>query len=259
MVDEKMKHNDNLENLGYTIYHNALSNNITQEIQNHVKFLSKLYPKTRPEAFHHNMLVGDPFIHHILNQDCITKISEHYLGSDFALFGAHYIAKKPYDGKPVGWHQDGSYWPLKPMKVISLWVAGTYSNKNNGCMRVIPGSQKKEILQPSKMIKLDPDKYVLDLGIDKKYIKTNDAKNINLNPGDISIHNPNIVHGSNPNYSSDWRIGLTLRIIPSSTSVIRKNWKCIHLSGKKGDNEYQEKPKFNAKKHMKFDGWKEFI
>lgn len=253
-----MKHDKNFERLGYTIYHNALSDKITGEMQNHVKFLSNLYPKTRPEAFHHDMLVGDPFIHHILNQDCITEISKHYLGPDFALFGAHYIAKKPYNGRPVGWHQDGSYWPLDPMKVISLWVAGTSSNKNNGCMKVIPGSQKKKILHPSKMMKLNPEKYVLDLGIDKKDINTKGAKNINLNPGDISVHNPNIIHGSNPNYSSDWRIGLTLRIIPTSTLVIRDNWKCIHLSGKKGDNKYIRKPKFNSQLHMKFDGWKEF-
>ena len=114
-----MKHDKNYERLGYAIYRNALPNKITQEIQNHVEFLSNLYPRTRPEAFHHDILVEDPFIHHILNQDCINEISKHYLGSDFALFGAHYIAKKPHDGKPVGWHQDGSYWPLKPMDVIS--------------------------------------------------------------------------------------------------------------------------------------------
>ncbi len=253
-----MKYNKDLEKLGYAIYHNALSDKITQEIQNHVKFLSKLYPETRPEAFHHDMLVGDPFIHHILNQNCISEISKHYLGSDFALFGAHYIAKKPYDGKPVGWHQDGSYWPLKPMEVISLWVAGTGSNKNNGCMKIIPGSQKKKITPPSKMIELDPEKYVLDLGIDKRKINENDAKNVNLNPGDISVHDPRIIHGSNPNYSSEWRIGLTLRIIPTTTLVVRDNWKCIHMSGKKGDNKYIRRPKFNSKLHMKFDGWEKF-
>ena len=64
------------------------------------------------------MLVGDPFIHHVINQDCINQISEHYLGPDFALFGAHYIAKTTQRSS-VGWHQDGSYWPLKPMNVIS--------------------------------------------------------------------------------------------------------------------------------------------
>ena len=35
---------------------------------------------------------------------------------------------------PVGWHQDGSYWPLEPMKVVSVWLAGTHSKKNNGCI-----------------------------------------------------------------------------------------------------------------------------
>ena len=78
------------------------------------------------------------------------------------------------------------------------------------------------------MIKLDPEKYVLDLGIDNRKINKNDAKDINLDPGDISVHDPRIIHGSNPNYSGQWRIGLTLRIIPTTTLVVRDNWKCIH-------------------------------
>ena len=102
----------------------------------------------------------------------IKEISKFYLGPNISLFGAHYIAKRPFDGKPVGWHQDGSYWPLKPMNVISLWIAGSQSNKKNGCMRVIPGSQNKNLIPPSKMEKLDQEKYVLDLGIKKLQIST---------------------------------------------------------------------------------------
>ena len=101
------------------------------------------------------MLVEDPFIHHILDQKSVQEISKFYLGPNISLFGAHYIAKKPYDGKPVGWHQDGSYWPLKPMNVISLWIAGTESNENNGCMKVIPESHNKKLIHSSKMEKLD--------------------------------------------------------------------------------------------------------
>jgi len=125
-------------------------------------------------------------------------------------------------------------------------------------MRVIPGSQKKKIIHPSRMIQLDPDKYVLDLGIKNEELETKKAKDINLNAGDISVHNPNIIHGSNPNFSSDWRIGLTLRIIPSSTLVERKNWKCVHISGKKGRNKYVRRPRFNSNLHMKFEGWEEY-
>ena len=44
--------------------------------------------------------------------------------------------------------QDGSYWPLEPMKVISLWLAVDESTVGNGCLRVVRGSHK-EVLKAS--------------------------------------------------------------------------------------------------------------
>ena len=64
-------------------------------------------------------------------------------------------------------------------------------------MRVIPGTQNKKMVKPSEMINLDTEEYVLDLAIDPKQIDDSDAVDIELNAGDISIHNPAIVHGSN--------------------------------------------------------------
>ena len=156
----------------------------------------------------------------------MLDIVEMIIGPNIALFGAHYIAKRPKDGKPVGWHQDGSYWPLEPMNVVSVWLAGTESFKKNGCMRVIPGTHHKKLLKPSQMIKLDTEDYVLDLAISYDDIDDSEAVDIELNPGDISIHNPSIIHGSNSNFSNTWRIGLTLRFIPTSTYVNRS---LIHI------------------------------
>ena len=253
---------DNYLKYGYAVIKSAFPMQIVNEIQEHIKILTKQYPKTRPEAFHHDMLVSDPFIHHILKQHIILNITNKFIGKNSALFGAHYIAKRPHDGKPVGWHQDGSYWPLKPMNVISLWIAGTSSNKDNGCMRVIPGSQNKRLIKASKMINLDPEKYVLDLAIKDEYVDSENAKDLELSPGDISIHNPNIIHGSNPNFSNNWRIGLTLRLIPTTTYVNKKKWECIIINGKKTfgiNNNYKKKPLFDLQKHMKFKGFEEYL
>ena len=76
------------------------------------------------------MLINDPFIHHLLENEKILDIVEAIIGPNIALFGAHYIAKKPIDGMPVGWHQDGSYWPLEPMKVVSCMACrNTFKKK----------------------------------------------------------------------------------------------------------------------------------
>ena len=247
---------------GYSIIRNIIPLELALEIEKHVKWLKKKNPNIRAEAFHHHMLINDPFIHHIIEQKNILDVIEAIIGPDIALFGAHYIAKKPLDGMPVGWHQDGSYWPLKPMNVISVWLAGTTSKKNNACMRVIPGTQNKKLLKPSEMKKVDLNKYVLDLAIKADDLKTAEAIDLELNPGDMSIHNPFIVHGSNTNRSSKWRIGLTLRYIPTNTYVKRKNWECALLRGsikKEIKNNYVRRPYFNHEKHMKFNGYNRFL
>ena len=242
---------------GYAIVRNVIDPELVSEVENHVHWLSKKHPDTRPEAFHHSLLVHDPFIHHLLDSEKILDVIESIIGPDIALFGAHYIAKKPHDGKPVGWHQDGSYWPLEPMEVVSVWLAGTDSTTENACMRVIPGTQNKKMVKPSEMINLDTEEYVLDLAIRPGDIDDTEAVDIELKAGDISIHNPSIVHGSNSNVSDKWRIGLTLRYIPTSTYVNRDGWDCILLRGKPSreiKNNYAKKPVFDPSEHMPFSG-----
>ena len=237
------------------IIRNVINPDLANEVENHVHWLSKKYPDIRPEAFHHHLLIHDPFLHHLLKRREILDLVEQFIGSDIVLFGAHYIAKKPFNGKPVGWHQDGSYWPLEPMDVVSVWLAGTNSTKENACMRVIPGTQNKRLLNPSEMMGVDTEEYVLDLAIHPNEIDESKAVDLELSAGDISIHNPFIIHGSNANVSSQWRVGLTLRYIPTSTYVNQEGWKCILLRGnakEKINNNYANRPKFIEGKHMPF-------
>jgi phytanoyl-CoA hydroxylase len=256
-MNEKISFKSKYVNDGYAIVRNLIGSKLVNDVQNHVKWLCAKYPNVRPEAFHHDLLVNDPFIHHLLDNSRLLDMVEKIIGPDIALFGAHYIAKKPVDGRPVGWHQDGSYWPLEPMNVVSVWLAGSISNKENGCMRVIPGTQNKKLMKPSEMVKLDTNDFVLDLAISSNDIDDSRAIDIDLNEGDISFHNPSIVHGSNSNKSNSWRIGLTLRFIPTSTFVNRKDWSCILLRGHPVEgvnNTYVEKPVFNYTDHMAFSG-----
>ncbi len=53
---------------------------------------------------------------------------------------SHLFAKLPGYGKRVSWHQDASYWPLTPSRVVSAWLAIDDVDVGNSAMRVIPGS-----------------------------------------------------------------------------------------------------------------------
>ena len=113
------------------------------------------------------VIARDPFMHRLVGDERLVDIAEQFLGPNIALFAAHYIAKPPGDGRAVQWHQDGSYWPLEPMEVTTLWVAGTVSTLENGCMRVLPGTQNKHLLKRRELIALDADKYVLGIRPDQ--------------------------------------------------------------------------------------------
>lgn len=242
---------------GYVIVRNAIDADLAQEMAEHIHWLGKKHPDVRPEQLHHNLLVDDPFLHRVAGDDRLLDIAAHFIGPEVALFGAHYIAKKPLTGQAVGWHQDGSYWPLEPMEVTTLWVAGTDSTVENGCMRVIPGTQNNRLLTRKDMIKMDKEGYVLNLGIHPDDIDESQAVDLELKAGDISIHNPSIIHGSNANESDQWRVGLTLRYVPPTTWVMKEDHANVLFRGKPAagvNNVYAERPRFIDGEHMPFTG-----
>ena len=242
---------------GYAIVRNAVDPGLAQESVDHVHWLSRRNPDERPERFHHGMLVHDPFMHRLAGDPRLVDIAALFIRPGVALFAAHYIAKKPFEGQAVQWHPDEAYWPLEPMDVTTLWVAGTESTVENGCMRVLPGTQNDHLTDRSSFVPLDPDKYVLHRGIRPDRIDDSNAVDLELGPGDVSIHNPRIIHGSNPNTSDRWRVGLTLRYIPTTTRVKRDHHECILFRGEPDPgvpNLYAQRPSFTPGEHMPFQG-----
>ena len=242
---------------GYVIARQGVDAGLAAETADHVHWLLKKHPDTRPEQLHHNLLVDDPFMHRLAGDDRLLDIVEQFIGPDIALFAAHYIAKRPYDGQAVLWHQDGTYWPLEPMEVTTIWLAATDSTVENGCMRVLPGTQNNKLLSRAELQDVDDGKNVLASGIHPSQIDDSDVVDIELKAGDVSIHNPRIIHGSNANTSDKWRIGLTLRYIPTSTRVKNADHANILFRGQPApgvDNRYAVRPRFVAGEHMPFSG-----
>ena len=54
---------ENYEEVGYSIIRNVIDKCLVSEIKAHIEWLSKKHPNVHPEAFHHQLLVNDPFIH----------------------------------------------------------------------------------------------------------------------------------------------------------------------------------------------------
>ncbi len=241
---------------GYTIYRNVLDADLVAEASDHVDWLLQKNPDVRPEQLHNNLMTHDPFWVRLIADPRLVDVAAEYVGGEVALFASHYICKPPGDGQPVLWHQDGAYWPLEPMEVVTLWLAIDPSVPENGCMRVVPGTQEMDL---QEMHTTAGDQNVLGSAIAEDKVEADKAVDLVLDPGDLSVHHPNIVHGSKANTSPRRRCGLTIRYIPTSTRIVtdKPQWpSAFLLRGQpvEGVNDYLPWPPYVEGEHMPFGG-----
>jgi len=84
------------------------------------------------------ILDHDSVIRDLCEKDKIRKTCECLLGSQTVLWSAQVILKPGRHGGCIPWHQDISYWGKTPR--VTCWLALDDATKENGCMRMIPGS-----------------------------------------------------------------------------------------------------------------------
>ena len=237
---------------GYAIFRNVLDRELIQEASDHVDWLLQQNPGLRPEQLHNNLMTDDPFWVRLVGDDRLLDVAEQFIRPNIALFASHYISKPPFDGQPVLWHQDGAFWPLDPMEVVTLWLAIDHSTTENGCMRVIPGTQNLDL----QVMEDAQEQAVLDKVVPAEFIDESKAVDFVLAPGDVSVHNPNIIHGSKANLSPDRRCGLTIRYIPTTTRIVSQGqWPSAFLlrgEAVPGVNSYLPKPQYVEGKHFPY-------
>jgi ectoine hydroxylase-related dioxygenase (phytanoyl-CoA dioxygenase family) len=240
---------------GCVVVRNVIDAALVEEVRRHIDWLRERNPGLRPEQLHHHLIQHDPFWVRVVGDDRLLDIAEQFVGKNIALFASHYVAKPPRDGQAVLWHQDGSYWPLQPMEVVTIWLAADDSTPENGCMRVIPRTHTMDLQQMRQRTDVAN---VLNSEIDPALVDESQAVDVILKAGDVSLHHPNLIHGSNANTSDKWRRGLTIRYIPTTTRIIsEKQWPSAFLlrgEAVAGINSYLPKPKYVEGKCMAFAG-----
>jgi phytanoyl-CoA hydroxylase len=233
---------------GYVVFREVIDPDVIEAANAHVDWLLAQHPELTGEQLGHRLARDDPFWIRLVADHRLLDLAQLFIGPDIALFATHYLCKPPRNGKGVEWHQDGAFWPLEPMNVVTLWLALSDSGPDNGCLRVLPGSHRSEL---ERMKRSDPAS-VLRHRIDADVDETN-AVDLVMRPGDVEVHHPNIVHSSAPNRSDRWRRALTIRYIPTSTRITRPDEaSAFHLRGEcvPGVNTYLEPPPFRPGHHF---------
>ena len=142
------------------------------------------------------------------------------IGPDFALWNSSFFAKPAHDGHATPWHQDGEYWPIRPLATCTVWIAVDASTTENGCLRIIPGSHKDKRLRKHNTNKATNLTLNQELAADE--YDPDSAVDLVLQEGQVSLHDVYLLHGSEANTSAKSRRGMTLRYMPTSSVFDRE-------------------------------------
>jgi len=138
----------------------------------------------------------------------MLDIVEDLIGPNFSLWGSVLFIKDPGTAHYVSWHQDATYMGMTSNNFVTPWIALSPSNRETGCMSMIPGSHKNQIRPHDDTFAEDN---ILTRGQVVKDVNESQAVDLILKPGQMSLHHGEIVHGSQANLSQQRRVGYALQ------------------------------------------------
>jgi ectoine hydroxylase-related dioxygenase (phytanoyl-CoA dioxygenase family) len=150
----------------------------------------------------------------------IVELVSGVIGEDVILWGCHVFCKPAAEGYETPWHQDGHYWPIRPLANCTVWVALEESTAANGCLRVIPHSHLGGVLHPH--LHEDRNDLTLNQRMAAGSFDEAQAVDLELQSGQMSLHDVYMIHGAKANTSDRRRTGVALRYMPS-TSVFERD------------------------------------
>jgi ectoine hydroxylase-related dioxygenase (phytanoyl-CoA dioxygenase family) len=151
----------------------------------------------------------DQIVHHPAILDAVEDV----VGPNILCWSTNFFIKEAASPGFVSWHQDAAYWGLEPEEVVTAWVAITHSNLESGCMKVIPGTHRESRIPHVDTFHKDN---LLTRGQEIAVeVDESRAVDVVLKPGELSLHDIKLIHGSAPNLSQDRRIGLAIRYLPT--------------------------------------------
>jgi ectoine hydroxylase-related dioxygenase (phytanoyl-CoA dioxygenase family) len=138
------------------------------------------------------------------------------------------MQKEPKVGGAWEWHQDYGYWYknqfMFPDQLISVMVALTPANKQNGCLQVIKGSHKLGRINHG----FAGEQVGADMVMVNNALKTMDLVYVEIEPGDALFFHSNILHRSEANLSDHPRWSIISCYVSQSNLAYNENstsWK----------------------------------
>ena len=161
--------------------------------------------------------------------------------SDISLSGTVLFVKEPGTPAFVSWHQDATYMGLEPDNFVTAWLALTPSTEESGCVAVVPGTHRRGRQDHEDTF---DDDNILTRGQQVAEVDETNIVNLVLEPGQMSLHHPWLVHGSRANESDHRRIGIAFQsYLGGDVRPTRGEHYVMHIAGARPDSSFLDAPR----------------
>ena len=180
------------------LYHTALDDNAMRN--NALDLNDQTGKKTRLSLW---FTPGSDVFGYLTRSERMVSVVEQLLGDKAPVchFHSKLMQKEPKVGGAWEWHQDYGYWYknqfMFPDELISIMVALTEANKQNGCLQVIKGSHKLGRVNHG----FAGEQVGADMQMVDNALKTMDLVYVELEAGDALVFHSNLLHRSEANLS----------------------------------------------------------
>ncbi len=201
------------------------------------------YPEHAHAEKRNNIHLSFACLDELVHHPRILDVVEDLIGANFSLWATVMFIKEPSTPHYVSWHQDATYMGMNKNNFVTPWLALSPSNRETGCMSMIPGTHRAAI-QPHDDTYAEDN--ILTRGQVVRDVDESRAVDLILRPGQMSLHHAEIIHGSQANTSKQRRIGFAMQSFmpPDVHQVVGKNcWLDIRGENLRQDSLSLHRPK----------------
>jgi len=193
---------------GYIAPIDVLTKDEAEEVKKEIEYIEKKWPNEIQGLGRNYVHLISPVLDKVSHNSKILDAVESIIGKDILVCGTTLFIKNPDKKGFVSFHQDAKYIGLEPHNWVTGWLAVTDANEENGCMRMLKGSHKKDLKFHDQ--KFDENN-LLTRGQTIENVPINETTPVILKAGQLSLHHPTIIHGSGLNKSKERRIGFAIQ------------------------------------------------
>ena len=154
----------------------------------------------------------EPRILDLARDPAIVQIAEALIGPDLDVFGTKFFPKLPRVGNSTHWHQDNYYFSTHSDRVLSCGIYLQAADRENGCLRIVPGSHLGEIADHER----DLDTYGSWARVDESQ-----AVDLEVPAGTVVLFSANLLHGARDNLTDRSRYSTAWHYLPGGFNDLK--------------------------------------